>query len=308
MRRTTLDSFALVFACLGWVSISGAQQGAATTQPSLAQSQAQARPQIEQQRRQAEQQAQQSMDRDAAAALEETQRAINAIADGKTDDALAALERASGKINVLLGRNPSTALIPVQAEVVVIDTAPGDVRAIRDIAKAAERAVKDRDYPQARVHLTGLMSEIRIRSYNLPLASYPASLREAARLLQQGKRIEAEAALATALNTLVIIDRVRPLPIAEAQTAIAEAQALRDKDRDRAVTLLNAARDELERGKELGYAGNDPEYASLNKEILDIEKQLKGNQETASLFSRLKDRIGSFFKRQSESPKKSQPA
>lgn len=210
----------------------------------LAQSQAQARPEIEQQRRQAEQQAQQSLDRDAAASLEETQRAIKAIADAKTDEALAAIERASGKINVLLGRSPSTALIPVEVEVVVIDAAPRDVKAIRDVAKAAERAIKDRDYPQARV----------------------------------------------------------------AKTAIAEAQAVRDKDRDRAVALLNAARNELERAKELGYAGNDPEYAVLNREISDVEKQLKGNQGTASVFSRLKEKIEAFFKRQSDTPKRSQPA
>src|SRR6202035_1385858 len=98
-----------------------------------------------------------------------SQNAIKAIAEGKNDQAIAAIERATGKINVLVARNPSTALIPVEVEVTVIDAAPIGVKAIREIAKMAEYAVEDRDYPKARVLLRNLTSEIRVRTYNLPL-------------------------------------------------------------------------------------------------------------------------------------------
>src|ERR1700682_4982407 len=61
--------------------------------------------------------------------------------------ALSALERASGKINVLLARNPATALIPVSQEVVVFDTAPEDLDAIVENAHAADAAMRLDDYP-----------------------------------------------------------------------------------------------------------------------------------------------------------------
>jgi YfdX protein len=79
---------------------------------------------IEKQRAEVRQEADKILDREAIAVIEETQRAIDAISANTTSEALAALERASGKIDILLARNPSTTLIPVSHEVVVFDTAP----------------------------------------------------------------------------------------------------------------------------------------------------------------------------------------
>ena len=95
--------------------------------------------------------------------------------------------------------------------------------------------------------LHGLTSEIRVRTYDLPLATYPASLGEAARLLDEKKTNEASNALMTALNTLVVIDRVTPLPLLVAQAAIDSAQADASKDKNAAQALLGAAKAELER-------------------------------------------------------------
>jgi hypothetical protein len=280
----------------------------AAPQKSGARSQGQVNPQIEKQRQQAEQQAAQTLDKDAMAAIQEAQNALKALEQNKPDDALPALERASGKINVLLGRNPATALLPVKLEVEAIDAAPQDTRAIKALARAVEDAVKENDYPKARVLLQGLISEIRVRTYNLPLATYPLAIRDAARLIEQKKINEAKAVLQTALNTLAVIDRVTPLPIATAQLAINDAQAQRDKDKQKAEQLLAVAKAELERAKELGYAGKDPEYQALNQAISDIERQLKGNENTDSAFAKLKEKVGSFFKRQSESEKKAEVA
>jgi hypothetical protein len=65
--------------------------------------------------------------------------------------------------------------------------------------------------------------------------------------------------------------------------------------------LLATAKNEIERAKELGYAGNDPEYAALDKTISDLETQLNSDEDTASVFSRLQEKVASFFKRQSAS-------
>src|SRR5689334_7780716 len=91
----------------------------------------QARPEVEQQRKEAEQKAEKTLDKEAIAALEDTTKAIKAISDNKTDEALAAIERATGKINILLARNPATALIPVALQVEVVEAAPLDLHAIK---------------------------------------------------------------------------------------------------------------------------------------------------------------------------------
>jgi hypothetical protein len=255
-----------------------------------------ARPEVEKQRKDAELEAAKTIDKDAVAALEETRRAISAIAANKNDEALAAIERATGKINILLVRKPSTAILPVDVEVEVIDVAPRDQATILEIAQDASRAVDNRDFPTARVLLRALMSEIRVRTYNLPLATYPTALKDAARLLDQNKGKEASAVLLTALNTLMVIDRVTPLPLLRARDAINQAQQEKDKNKESALKLLDAARTELQRSKALGYAGKDAEYASLNDEISNLEKQLKGNEDTTSPFARLKEKSSAFLK------------
>ncbi|MCU1298546.1 MAG: hypothetical protein JWO91_2824 [Acidobacteriaceae bacterium] len=259
----------------------------------------QARPDIEKQRKETEQQAKKNLDQDAIDAIRETEKAINAIAANKNDEALAAIERATGKINILLARNPGTALIPVDAEVDVLDTAPQDSQAILDIAKDASRAVDDKDYPTARILLHSLMSEIHVRTYHLPLATYPTALKDAARLLDQKKNQEASAVLLTALNTLVAVDRVTPIPLLRARDAINEAQAQRQKDKNAAQKSLEIAKHELERARELGYAGKDAEYPSLNDQIANLEKQLNAGGDATSVFAKLREKLDAFVKRAS---------
>jgi hypothetical protein len=145
-----------------------------------------------------------------------------------------------------------------------------------------------------------MMSEIRIRTYSLPLATYPAALKEAARLLDQQKPQEAQTELSTAVETLDVSERVTPIPLILARAAIATAQAQRDKDKNAAQTLLETAKKELRRSKELGYAGNDPVYASLNDDISNLEKQLRGKGETTEVFAALREKLNSFLNRESQ--------
>jgi hypothetical protein len=259
-----------------------------------------ARPEVESQRQQAQQDAEKSLDKEAIAAIDETNKAVEAIAANKTDEARAAIERATGKINILVARNPTTALIPVSTEVEVIEAAPQDSKAIVQIADNASDAFHAKDYPAARVLLYGLTSELRVRTYNLPLASYPLALAQAARLLDQQKTQDANTILLTALNTLAVIDHVTPLPLLLARAAIDQARDQSQKDKSTAQALLETAKKQLQRSKDLGYAGEDPEYAALNSDISNLEKQIKGNGDATSVFAKLEDRFSTFLKRQSE--------
>ena len=264
------------------------------------QAEEQARPEVEKERKQAEDEARKTLDQEAVTAVSQTQKAVDAIAAGKTDEALAAIEQATGKINILLARNPANALIPVDLNVELIDTAPRDSQAVLDIAKDASRAVDEKDYPAARALLFSLMSEIRVRTYNVPLATYPQALKEAARLLDQKATKDASSILLTALDTLVVLDHVTPVPLLLAREAINQAQTKSQQDKNGAQVLLEVAKKEVARAKELGYAGKDQDYEALNRQISSLEKQLKGPEDATVAFSKLKDKLSAFLKRQSE--------
>jgi YfdX protein len=248
------------------------------------------RPDIESQRQQEEKQAQQSLDQDAIAAVQQTEQAVQDIAANKKNDALSDIEKATGKINILTARNSASALIPVSAGVAVIDTAPLDLKTIDQIAELATAAVKTKDFPSARVLLATLVSEIRIRTSYLPLASYPAALSESARLLDQDQNQDAGNILLAAFNTLVIVDHVVPLPLILAQAAISAADSQR-QNKDVALPLLNAARNELNRSRALGYR-------VLDTQISDLESAINGKRDVTTMFSQLRDKIAAFLKRQ----------
>jgi hypothetical protein len=258
----------------------------------------QMRPALERQRSQAQESAEKSLDSEAIAAIQQTERALNAIMEARIDEALAAIEQATGKINVLLSRNPATALIPVNVQVSLIDTAPRNREVIVTVRDLAEVSLDVNNLPAARTLLDSLRSEIRVRIYHLPLATYPAALQEAARLLDQKKIQEAGTVLLLALNTLAIIDQVTALPLLLAREAINGAQP--QSDREAAQRLLEFADDELQRGEVLGYATADPEYTALRDEIKSIRKKLQGNENASSVFTSLKEKIASLIHRQSE--------
>jgi ribosomal protein S20 len=302
--------------CLGTISCSNTNNTKETnsvnastkpptqTQPDLEKqrqaAEQQARPGVEKERKQAEDEAGKNLDQDAIAAVNETQSAIDAIASNKADVALHAIEQATGKINVLLARNPATALIPVSVQVEIIDAAPHDLKMIKTLTQEVSTAVSAKDYPAARVVLDTLTSEIRVRTYSLPLATYPEALKEAARLLDQKNNEDASNVLLTALNTLLAVDRVTPLPLVLARQGLNAAQVQSQSDKNAAQTLLQTAKNEIERAKELGYSAQAPEYTALNADIANLEKQLKGNADAGSVFAKLEDKLSSFLKRQSQ--------
>jgi YfdX protein len=259
----------------------------------------QVRPEIENERNSEEEKARKELSEEAITAVADTRKAIDAIAAGDQKKALSEIEDATGKLEILLARNPGDALMPVSTSVEVIDAAPQNDKAVKLLISGAESAVKLRDFPRARVLLYDLISEIRQRTYNLPLATYPGALKDAARLLDAGKNEQASQTLLTALNTLVIVDRITPIPLILARASVTGAQQKQHSDPQTAQTLLEAAKNELKRCAELGYAAQAPEYASLNKEIDNIENGLKGHKNTTSFFDRLRSDLESFINKQS---------
>ncbi|RCJ25901.1 hypothetical protein A6770_27215 [Nostoc minutum NIES-26] len=267
----------------------------------------QSQQEIEQERQKATNEAQSSLDQDAIAALEETRNAINAIDQGNTQEALQALERATGKLDILLARYPELALVPVSTQITIIDLAPRDFDLIEPIRDEAKRAVNEEDFPTGRALLHNLVSEIRTSSVNLPLETYPDAMKEAARLLHQGRTDEARAVMQLALSTLVVREQSRPIPLINALTELAAAMALAaqgqdqqnqdQQNRDQVLRLLEDARTQLKLARELGYARRDPEYKELDRAIRDIERQIRAKEKTESPFAKLREKFSSFFNR-----------
>ena len=255
-------------------------------------------PDVKRQRDEQKQQAQSTLNPDAMAAIDDTREAVDAIAADDKDKAMSAIENATGKINILLARNPATALLPIDVTVEVIDLAPLNDKDVKRLIAAAEAAVTLHDFPTGRLLLYNLTSELRVRTFNLPLATYPDALKQAARLLDAGKNSDASGILQTALNTLAVVDHVTPIPLILAQAAVGAAQKIQQTDKASAEALLATASNQLNRCEELGYISSDsPDYKTLHKEISDLQKQVKGTGDTTSLFSRLKADIAGLLKK-----------
>lgn len=257
-------------------------------------------PEVEQQKNAQTEQARSTLNQDAITAVADTHKAIDAIAAGDKNKAMTNIEDATGKLNILLARNPADALIPVEVSVEAIDAAPEDDKAVKRLTSGVDGAVALRDFPTARVLLYDLMSELRVRTFNLPLATYPEALKDAARLLDAGKNNDASTELTNALNTLVVIDRVTPIPLILARAAVDAAQEKSQTDKNASETLVAVAKNELKRSVELGYiTANTPEYTALDKQIDNLQKQLRGTGDTGSIFARLKADLESFLNKQS---------
>jgi hypothetical protein len=283
---------------LGLSSVSHGNDYGRSSSDARAITHAQTRPALEKERKQAEQEATKDLDSEASAAVDQTLEAVESLTHKEASRAVEAIERAIGKIDLVLARMPSDALIPVDVEVEIIDRAPQDADSILQISGEAFLAVDDMLFPTARRLLRALMSEIRIRTFNVPLATFPAALKNAARLLDQGKEQEAATLLMTALGTLVAIDSAVPIPLLIVRAAINEAQTKAEADKNGAHELLTIAKSQLERARLLRYAGRDLAYTEMKEEIAKLQKQLKRGEEATSVFAKLKEKLSGLLNRQ----------
>jgi hypothetical protein len=194
---------------------------------------------------------------DATDAIAQTERALKALEYKKNDEALKALADATGKLELIVARDPSLKLAPVNTTVVTYDllSTPDAVKvAIAD----ARKALGDGAVPRARLLVEALASETQIRTTNIPLATYPAAIKAITPLIDAGKTEEAKAQLQAALSTLVVTTDVTPLPKLRAENMLKDAQTLTEKkdrskdENDRLRADLRGAREQLQMAELLG--------------------------------------------------------
>lgn len=240
----------------------------------------------------------QAMIAEARAALEETNSALEALDEGKPDEALDALATVTGKLELIVARDPELALAPVDVDFVTHDIY-GTPEAIRRARERAEDLLEDGKVQNARVLLSGLASEIVIRVHNLPLATYPDAIKEVSPLIDEGKIEEAQAALVAALNTLVVTDHVISLPVMRARYLLDEAEELvnaeepAEGDREKIADLVKGAREQLEMAELLGY-GEEQEHEKFRAQIAELQKKIGAEEETRGVFARLQKSLDGF--------------
>ena len=200
--------------------------------------------------------------KDAQSALEETHNALRALDKGEKKAAVAALARATGKLELVVTRDPALALAPVSLTTAVRDvySSPDTVRAI---VKQAKDDLANGNVQQARTLMMWLASEEEVDVTNIPLGTYPAAIKAVAPLIDAGKTEDAKNALYAALNTLVTETYVFALPPLRAHAMLSEADRLaakskrNDDENKKLHSMIDGARRELQLGEALGYGTKD---------------------------------------------------
>jgi hypothetical protein len=235
---------------------------------------------------------------DAQSAITETERALRALYENRTREALDALALATGKLELILARSPRLALAPVRTDVVT-----HDLLAKPDTVKAAIKEVRERlgdgEVQQARRLMEGLASDIEFRTLNIPLQTYPAEIKAITPLIDSGKVEEAKIRLQTLLNTLVITTEVVPLPKLRAEEQIKAAQSLAEKknrNKDENIRLtqhIQAAREQLQLGDLLGY-GARKDYKPMYQEIDELETKSAGGKWGLGWFDKIRKQLSEW--------------
>ncbi len=231
---------------------------------------------------------------EAVSAVVLTQNVLDALDKNDVEKAKRELEKAIGKLEIVLAHKDAPALLPIDS-VITATEYMGDLKSIKETLSAVKKLLATKKVQEARRLLDTLQSEIDIVTVSLPLISYPQALRLSARYLNEGKIKEAGDVLKMALDTLVRSETIIPLPLLKAQALIGAAQKVAKSDKQQALKHLDAAKKELKIAEALGYtSGSDTTYKMLDDAIEAVEKEIRGKNRAEKLFEELMEKLKEF--------------
>ena len=232
---------------------------------------------------------------DAQSAIAETEKALQALKENKKKEALDALAIATGKLELVLARNPKLALAPINTEVVT-----HDLLANRDTVKAVLTTAKDYlkvgEIQKARPLVGELASEIQFRTANIPLETFPTAIKAITPLIDAGKIDEAKAGLQAMLNTIVITTEVTPLPKLRAEQLLKSAQTLAEKkdcskeESDKLAKYFQGTREQLEMAELLGY-GTKKDFKPMYEQLDQMAKKSADGKSGTGWFEKIKKQL-----------------
>ncbi|EDM23878.1 YfdX family protein [Caminibacter mediatlanticus] len=222
---------------------------------------------------------------------------IEALDNKDKNKAIETIEKALGKLEVLVARDPNLQVVPVDVKEQVIDF-PGTVDDVEAAKTEIVALIKAGEVQLARDIMLNLASELDIYVTALPIGTYPVVLKAIIPLIEQEKFEEAKKLIIEALETLVIEKIVIPLPILRAEQAIIRANELANKEnpnKDELKELLAYAKEQLQLAEVLGYGKVEIDYKDLYEEIEKLEKILASDESTEDIFKTLKEKLSSIM-------------
>ncbi len=209
--------------------------------------------------------------------------------EGRDKEAIAALEAATAKFDIALVAKPDLSLVPIDTRVAIAEliTTPD---LIADATDTAIDLLKDGKLQAARKLLLPLRDEMVTETVLLPMETYPDAIKLATAELLKGEKDKALAILDEAFSTFVVMRSVLPLSLLRAEAFIIEAAALdKEKDKEQALKLVEAAEMQLEVAVLLGYADKkSAAYEDLQELVKDLKKEINGGNVVEKLYYKLK--------------------
>ena len=204
------------------------------------------------------------------------------------------IEKAIGKLEVILAAKDAPQFLPINNRIKVQEF----IGTSKDVEIAVDH-VKDLldegKVQQARALMLPLVSQIDVTVISLPLASYPDALKLAAKYIHDEKLDKAKEVLYIALSTFTEVTEIIPIPLFESADLIAAASRVAKEDKEKALNYLNAASDALDVAEKLGYVSKSTtSYKVLHEEIKKVQKEIKGKNEAEKLFDALTEKLKDF--------------
>ena len=232
---------------------------------------------------------------EAVNSLKFTNEALIALNKNDTKSATQNIEKALGKLEVILSAKNAPKLLPIDSAVSIHEF----IGTKEDVVKTVDTVkdlLDDNKVQVARELLNTLQSEIDVTVVSLPLVTYPDALKLAAKYIHDGNTEEAKRVLEVALSTFDKSIEIIPLPLLKATDLIyVSANLSKNGKKEEALKYLDAAENELDVAEALGYVSHsDNTYKSLHSVIKHVRKEIKGKNKAEKLFDELKAKLKDF--------------
>jgi len=220
--------------------------------------------------------------------MQKTLEAINALQRNKVEIAEKALKKATEAFDVALKADPNLKLLPVDQviEIAAVDSPLDEIKKAVDLSV---KLLKKHAVQDAKAILSPLSDEIDVETVAIPMDLYPLATKTAYEALKKGDKKDALIALMEGASTVVHTRVVIPLGLLMAQDLVIAASKLDKSKKREAIELLDAAREELQKSRLLGYVSkHDKEYKALESQIEALKKEIKGKNAVEKLYDRIK--------------------
>ncbi len=204
------------------------------------------------------------------------------------------IEKAIGKLEVILASKDAPKLLPIN-NMIKVQEFIGTSKDVEIAVDHVKDLLNEGKVQQARALILPLVSQIEITVTSLPLVSYPDALKLAAKYVHDEKLDKAKEVLQIALSTFTEVTEIVPIPLFESADLIAAASRVAKEDKEQALKYLNAASDALDVAEKLGYVSKSTiSYKVLHEEIEKVQKEIKGKNKAEKLFASLVDKLKDF--------------